>query len=54
MAIIEHKGRKWFLDKRLREIRNINNPHDFISFDNLQDTPVLNNPFIFDRLFGIE
>ena len=29
LAIVEYKGKKYFFDDRLRQIRNVNNPHDF-------------------------
>ena len=29
LPIVEYDGKKWFLDERLKQIRNIHNPHDF-------------------------
>ena len=28
-------GKRYFFDKRLRQLRNIDNPHDYIEFKNL-------------------
>lgn len=33
LPVIKYKGKEWFFDERLREIRNINNPHDFIELN---------------------
>jgi hypothetical protein len=32
LPIVEQDGKKYFLDERLRELRNINNPHDRINY----------------------
>jgi hypothetical protein len=37
LPIIEYKGKKYFRDDRLRQIRNIENPHDYVDFNNIQD-----------------
>ena len=29
LPIIDHKGGKYFFDRRLKQIRKTNNPHDF-------------------------
>lgn len=35
LKVIEYSnGKNYFVDWRLRQLRNINNPHDFIDFRN--------------------
>jgi hypothetical protein len=29
LPVVLYEGKKWFLDSRLRQIRNIRNPHDY-------------------------
>ena len=29
LPIVEYENKRWFFDERLRQIRNIGNPHDF-------------------------
>ena len=36
LPIIEYKGKRYFRDDRLRQIRNIENPHDFVDFEDMQ------------------
>ena len=36
LPIIAYKRKRWFLDERLRQIRNIKNPHDFIDLNPLE------------------
>lgn len=33
LPIVEFAGKKWFLDTRLNEFRNVENPHDRIDCD---------------------
>jgi hypothetical protein len=33
LPIIEYPGNKYFRDDRLKQIRNVDNPHDFFDFD---------------------
>jgi len=32
LPIILYQGKKYFVDHKLREMRNINNPHDYINY----------------------
>jgi len=32
LPTILYNGKKYFVDHRLREMRNINNPHDYINY----------------------
>lgn len=34
LPIVEYEGTRWYFDARLRQIRNVENPHDF---QNLND-----------------
>ncbi len=33
LPIVEYKGVKYYVDYRLEQVRNVNNPHDFHSFE---------------------
>ncbi len=33
LPIVEYEGKRWFLDERLRQLRNIDNPHDYRDLD---------------------
>jgi hypothetical protein len=35
LPTIEYKGKKYFRDDRLRQIRNVENPHDYVDFEEL-------------------
>ena len=37
LPIIDYKGKKYFRDDRLRQIRNVDNPHDYVDFNDMQD-----------------
>lgn len=37
LAIVEYKGKKYFKDDRLRQIRNVKNPYDFKEFDEIDE-----------------
>ncbi len=39
LPIVQYKSKKYFLDERLRQIRNVLNPHDFIDFLDLNCSP---------------
>jgi len=32
LPIVVYKGKKFFVDERLRQLRNVLNPHEFIDF----------------------
>ena len=34
---IQHNGGEWFVDERLEEIRNVNNPHERIRFSEMTE-----------------
>lgn len=55
LPIYKINGKFYFLDKRLNEYRNINNPHDKLDFNNigLED---LQNPTEQDKInvWGVE
>lgn len=36
---ITWKGKVWFLDERLKQIRNVENPSDFLSFEEWDAQP---------------
>jgi len=33
LPIVTYKGKKYYRDERLRQLRNVNNPHDYINFE---------------------
>jgi hypothetical protein len=33
LPIVELEGKKYFVDLRLRQLRNVDNPHDFMSLE---------------------
>jgi hypothetical protein len=37
LPTIEYKGKKYFRDDRLRQIRNVENPHDYVDFEDLNE-----------------
>jgi hypothetical protein len=37
LPTIEYKGKKYFRDDRLRQIRNVDNPNDYVDFNDMQD-----------------
>ncbi len=39
LPIVLYRGKKYFLDERLRQVRNVLNPHDFIDFLDLDYAP---------------
>lgn len=36
LPIVQYEGVKWFFDERLRQIRNIRNPHDFMNLNDFE------------------
>jgi hypothetical protein len=36
LPIVTHERKKWFFDERLRQIRNMRNPHDFIDLNDFE------------------
>lgn len=49
LPIIQMNGRSYYVDSRLKQYRNIENPHDFIDFDD--DLPVI---FTYTRAQALE
>jgi len=37
LAIIEYKGKRYYRDDWLRQIRNVNNPNDFKEFSEIDE-----------------
>jgi len=35
LPIIDYKGKKYFRDDRLRQIRNVDNPHEYVDFEDM-------------------
>ena len=36
LPIITYERKKWFFDERLRQLRNVRNPHDFIDLNDFE------------------
>ena len=36
LPVVRYKRKLWFLDERLRQIRNVRNPHDFINLNEVE------------------
>ncbi len=36
LLIVRYQRKLWFFDKRLRQLRNIHNPHDFINLNDFE------------------
>ena len=32
LPIVSFRGKRWFLDMRLKELRNVDNPHEWVDF----------------------
>ena len=45
LPIIGYLGTMWFRDERLRQIREVHNPHNFKSFKDVDWTRVINKKF---------
>ena len=35
LETVELLGKKWYIDERLKQFRNVDNPHEFLSFDEM-------------------
>jgi len=40
LPVVEYKGKRYFLDDRLKQIRNVDNPHDFADFEELDQSKI--------------
>jgi hypothetical protein len=38
LPVIIHEGKKWYFDARLRQIRDVENPHDYQNIDDFEMT----------------
>jgi hypothetical protein len=36
LPIVSYQRKKWFFDRRLRQLRNLRNPHDFIDLNDFE------------------
>ena len=36
LPVVKYERRLWFLDERLRQLRNVRNPHDFINLNEFE------------------
>ena len=36
LPVVPYERKLWFLDERLRQLRNVRNPHDFINLDEFE------------------
>lgn len=36
LPIVRYEGKKWFFDERLRQLRSVKNPHDFMDLDDFE------------------
>ncbi len=36
LPVVRYERKLWFFDERLRQIRNVRNPHDFIDLDEVE------------------
>ena len=36
LPVVRYERKLWFLDERLRQIRNVRNPHDFINLNEFE------------------
>jgi hypothetical protein len=37
LETVELLGKLWYIDKRLKQYRNVENPHEFMSFDQMDE-----------------
>jgi hypothetical protein len=35
LPVVSFKGKRWFLDERLKELRNVENPHEWVDLGEL-------------------
>jgi hypothetical protein len=40
LPIIDYKGKKYFRDDRLRQTRNVDNPHEYVDFTELDTSQI--------------
>jgi len=36
LPVLRHEGKLWFLDERLKQLRNVRNPHDYIDLNDFE------------------
>jgi hypothetical protein len=36
LPIVGHERKRWFLDERLKELRNVKNPHEFVRLNEFE------------------
>jgi hypothetical protein len=36
LPVVRYESKLWFLDERLRQLRNVRNPHDFINLNDFE------------------
>lgn len=36
LPVVTYERKKWFFDERLRQIRNVRNPHDFLDLNEFE------------------
>ena len=36
LPIVRHERKRWFLDERLMELRNVKNPHEFVRLNEFE------------------
>lgn len=36
LPVVRYEGKLWFFDERLRQIRNVENPHDFMDLNDFE------------------
>jgi len=36
LPVVRYERKLWFLDERLRQLRNVQNPHDFINLNDFE------------------
>ena len=36
LPVVRYEGKLWFLDERLRQLRNVGSPHDFIDLNDFE------------------
>ena len=36
LPVVRYEGKLWFLDERLKQLRNVQNPHDFINLNDFE------------------
>ena len=40
LPVVEYKGKRYFLDDRLRQIRNVDNPHDYVDSQDIDQSKI--------------